>query len=494
MISTTADTKQQQYILLQQKQKLQQQLHLDSNQEKQQQQPHIDFNQHQQELIENKKKLETLNKERNRVPDPDFYYGLYAHFKTVSFFHNATKYSKYPYLNTEDNDYDDEIDYFSGGGRRKENVKVSIVTQTTVDRLNKISWMAEKWRGPLSTAVFIKNPDTDIERLKTIIQMNPSLRQFSDFHLLYANKTRYPVNNLRNLAIKNARTDFVFLMDADFIPPFGLHDYISNYINLYSNNNNNFVNINNNNNYLFKSNNNNNNKKKNSNPSSSILIKKQQQQQPQPKQMLVDDDNNYFYNRDDEKSDENIEEIDQQQQQNNDKFSFVIPSFSSSEDPSILPDDKPTLIKMVKEGRILPSNIDECFKCHSPTNFTFWYSTNQPFEAEYRWIYEPYLVYNKSMNEPFDERLKGYGFDKNSHTFQMAVQGYKFIVLPHAFIIHINHPASSWEGPSHRDQQWDSLRIVCDIIPSAKRKNNIDPNYKIFDEPIGDECLSDSHW
>ncbi|ETO17521.1 hypothetical protein RFI_19800, partial [Reticulomyxa filosa] len=36
----------------------------------------------------------------------------------------------------------------------------------------------------------------------------------------------YPVNTLRNLALRYARTEFVFLLDADFVPSFDAHDTI----------------------------------------------------------------------------------------------------------------------------------------------------------------------------------------------------------------------------------------------------------------------------
>ena len=36
----------------------------------------------------------------------------------------------------------------------------------------------------------------------------------------------YPSNFLRNVALNNTRTDYVFLSDADFIPMFGLHSHV----------------------------------------------------------------------------------------------------------------------------------------------------------------------------------------------------------------------------------------------------------------------------
>ena len=35
----------------------------------------------------------------------------------------------------------------------------------------------------------------------------------------------YPINVLRNIALRETRTDYVFVIDVDFIPMPGLHEY-----------------------------------------------------------------------------------------------------------------------------------------------------------------------------------------------------------------------------------------------------------------------------
>eukprot|EP01132_Coremiostelium_polycephalum_P005757 gene5757-7164_t len=328
-----------------------------------------------------------------RVPKPDFYFGLTALFRKIPYYKRATA----------------NLDGF----------KISIVTQTTVDRLYKVAKMAERWRGPISTAVYITNPEVDIDKMKNMIDVNPILKEFADIHLFYANHTRYPVNNLRNFAIQSARTDYVFIMDADFVTPTGLHDYLVSWI-----------------------------------------------EHPN-------------YNTDPEI-----------------KHAFVVPSFSTWSDPDTIPNDKEGLLKkMVEDQTIKPSNLEVCMKCHTPTNYPRWMIATEPYYVDYHWVYEPYLVYNRSRNELFDERLKGYGFDKNSHVWVMAAQKYRFTVLPRAYIVHINHDYTSWFGPSFEEQLWDSLRVVCDIFPTIKKKYGYDPNARLFDEPATrDACLSTAHW
>ena len=76
----------------------------------------------------------------------------------------------------------------------------------------------------------------------------------------------------------------------------------------------------------------------------------------------------------------------------------------------------------------------------------------------------------------------------------MALAGYSFWVLPDAFVIHIDHTETTWDGPSHHDQQWDSLMVVCDTFPALRSMYGYDPFAAVFDEPDVDHCYSNEHW
>ncbi|GAM29069.1 hypothetical protein SAMD00019534_122450 [Acytostelium subglobosum LB1] len=341
-------------------------------------------------IINTNTREERAKQQLKRKPRDEFFHGLAATFKTQPFYHSATKVKK--------------LEYF-----------VTIVTQSSVDRLDKIALMADRWRAPISVALLIRDANVDLPKLDKILANNTLLREFADIHLFHANKTRYPVNNLRNLAITSSRTDFVLLMDADFIIPAGTHDYLIPYIHA--------------------------------------------------------------------------------AQSNEDKVAFVFPAFSSSYEPSLLPNDKASLLELIQKGLVSPSNLENCPKCHSPTNYERWYKESKAYQLDYRWIYEPYLLFNRSQTELFDERFKGYGFDKNSQVFAMAVMGFKFLVQPDSYIIHINHEQSKWDGEEDIvEQQWDALRVLCDLIPSVKQRYGYEITTRVFDEPLPFECYSDQHW
>ncbi|KAF2075262.1 hypothetical protein CYY_003438 [Polysphondylium violaceum] len=415
--------------------------------------------------------------QKDRLPTEDFYRGLTYDFEIYPFYNNATIKRESAYtqqqqqhtqehqqqpkqhininINTDNEENEKEIENEQPQQQKEKKhqqhkYSVTIVTQSTVDRLYKLGIMAKKWRAPISAAVFIKDRGTELLLIEKTLDEYPILREFADIHLLFAENTRYPVNNLRNLAIKYAPTDLVFLMDADFVPPLGLHDYIVSYQNYFKINKANY----------------------------------QQYKKYIPNVQFV---NSTTFNHP-------SHTVNMVPEDKNIKVAFVVPSFSSSHSPDLLPDDKSTLLTMVKNGVVSPSNLKVCRKCHSSSNFQLWSQTDKTFEAKYQWIYEPYLIFNKSETEWFDERLKGYGFDKNTHAFVMAVQGYRFMVLPNAFIIHINHPESSWDGPSITDQLWDNLRVVCEMFPEIKEKYHFSKTKRIFDEPLEDECFSNLHW
>lgn len=46
------------------------------------------------------------------------------------------------------------------------------------------------------------------------------------FHIVYKEGDFYPINRLRNIALENVNTPFVFLSDIDFLPMYTLYEYL----------------------------------------------------------------------------------------------------------------------------------------------------------------------------------------------------------------------------------------------------------------------------
>ena len=55
--------------------------------------------------------------------------------------------------------------------------------------------------------------------------------------------------------------------------------------------------------------------------------------------------------------------------------------------------------------------------------------------------FEPYIVVMKKVAR-YDERFVGFGWNKVSHIMELHVRGYRFLVLPNLFIIHMPHSPS----------------------------------------------------
>ncbi|KAG5179706.1 glycosyl-transferase for dystroglycan-domain-containing protein [Tribonema minus] len=88
---------------------------------------------------------------------------------------------------------------------------------------------------------------------------------------------------------------------------------------------------------------------------------------------------------------------------------------------------------------------------HGSTNYTAWtrQSALRRIPCFQSSRYEPYLIVPKGPGTPrFDERFTGYGKNKIAWTSHLRYLGFRFLVLPGAFLVHCPHP------PSAAKQAW----------------------------------------
>ena len=97
------------------------------------------------------------------------------------------------------------------------NGNVTIVTQSTLDRLWNVGHICERWKGPLSLGMMVKHEDPSAVKqdAKRIMAACPEVRVSV---VVSKPEDKYPVNLLRNLAWAKATTPWIFLLDADFWP------------------------------------------------------------------------------------------------------------------------------------------------------------------------------------------------------------------------------------------------------------------------------------
>ena len=106
--------------------------------------------------------------------------------------------------------------------------------------------IAEHWQGPMSLALFLA--DSEAQQFLQFVLHSPVISRRSNigFHVVYKSQYTgvrsikhwllgnkqvslqglYPVNYLRNVALANVNTDYVFLSDIDFLPSYGICDYL----------------------------------------------------------------------------------------------------------------------------------------------------------------------------------------------------------------------------------------------------------------------------
>lgn len=102
---------------------------------------------------------------------------------------------------------------------------LTFVSQLSLDRLSILESSLSTWNGPVSIVIFVPIDNStkkiqDWQRLyidKKISTLNVSF-DLSSIILVSGFSSEYPINYMRNLAIRMAKTKFLFLIDADFQP------------------------------------------------------------------------------------------------------------------------------------------------------------------------------------------------------------------------------------------------------------------------------------
>nr|XP_020654253.1 LARGE xylosyl- and glucuronyltransferase 2 [Pogona vitticeps] len=103
---------------------------------------------------------------------------------------------------------------------------VTLVAQLSMDRLQMLEAICKHWTGPISLALYMS--DAEAQQFLRYAQASEVLssRRNVAYHIVYKEGQFYPVNLLRNIALKNAQTPYIFLTDIDFLPMYGLYDYL----------------------------------------------------------------------------------------------------------------------------------------------------------------------------------------------------------------------------------------------------------------------------
>nr|XP_005907665.2 PREDICTED: glycosyltransferase-like protein LARGE2 [Bos mutus] len=103
---------------------------------------------------------------------------------------------------------------------------VTLVAQLSMERLQMLEALCRHWPGPMSLALYLT--DAEAQQFLRFVETSAvlSARQDVAYHVVYREGSLYPINQLRNVALAQALTPYVFLSDIDFLPAYSLYDYL----------------------------------------------------------------------------------------------------------------------------------------------------------------------------------------------------------------------------------------------------------------------------
>ncbi|KAK2490287.1 hypothetical protein MC885_009898 [Smutsia gigantea] len=103
---------------------------------------------------------------------------------------------------------------------------VTLVAQLSMDRLQVLETLCRHWPGPMSLALYLT--DAEAQQFLRFVEASVvlSARQDVAYHMVYREGPLYPINQLRNVALAQVLTPYVFLSDIDFLPAHSLYDYL----------------------------------------------------------------------------------------------------------------------------------------------------------------------------------------------------------------------------------------------------------------------------
>ncbi|KAI0214349.1 hypothetical protein LSAT2_000556 [Lamellibrachia satsuma] len=106
---------------------------------------------------------------------------------------------------------------------------ITLVTQMTSSRSDKLYHITIQWSGPISVTVYMEK-SINLASFMKEMQALLAPRKNIALHIVRAEGKIFPVNFLRNVALENAETKYVFLSDIDFEPMPGLDTHLKHYI------------------------------------------------------------------------------------------------------------------------------------------------------------------------------------------------------------------------------------------------------------------------
>jgi Glycosyl-transferase for dystroglycan len=239
---------------------------------------------------------------------------------------------------------------------------LTLCTIASMDKLSRLVDLAASWEGILSVTIFsLDNVKETIHSL--LLHSLPQYRMLVNIVIPVPsqNSTAFPINKLRNIAIKEATSDLVFNVDVDFITS-----------------------------------------------------------------------DTFYWRTIRQRSSRHIFS------NSKERHIFVVPAFEfTSKFDGNYPITKERIVSLCDKGMV--QLFHPKGKGHILINFDKWKESRRPYYINWERWFEPYFIGRRSaMNttEWYDERFVDRGRNKVVLPMQLALEGFRFVVLHDVFLIH----------------------------------------------------------
>lgn len=84
---------------------------------------------------------------------------------------------------------------------------------------------------------------------------------------------------------------------------------------------------------------------------------------------------------------------------------------------------------------------------HEKTNYWRWINTTRAYKVQYQLGFEPYILMSRKFVPYYDERFRGYYWNKVEHLMHISLQNrFSFVIHPTSFVVHVPHrkPSTKW--------------------------------------------------
>jgi len=254
---------------------------------------------------------------------------------------------------------------------------VTLVTQGSMERLLRLREQALQWHGTLSVAIYLRpheqaSPEYD-EVLVTIHELHAGIESLGKCRLIISLvygldpattpiefDTLYPINALRNIALLQATTPLVMVIDIDFVPSRHFWQYLTD------------------------------------NSRYAALITSAHES----------------------------------------LHVWALVSLELHEGYLPLPETQEEVARGLTNASVVVAEAYLNPAAHMPVGIQEWLLKNEiygPIEASE--AFEPFVLGSREKLPLYDERFRGYGWDKTTHAAQLRKEGFSYYMLPYHFVV-----------------------------------------------------------